>query len=189
MSTVVITYGRFQPVTRAHVLLFQFMNTYYGTKIVCTSNTKDSKRNPLHYTEKLSLLRRCTKHDVHLYTDPFDAITKLANYYDHIIMVCGSDRVEKYQDFLKYVKHPDPLKKIPYLRSLKIVSFGDRDPDTEIATDDIEGVSASKARQAAIEGNLLAFGKIVPECLKFDEVVSLYIQVSRGLGITNEANT
>ena len=65
--------------------------------------------------------------------------------------------------------------------TLKVVSAGERDPDADGA----EGMSASKMRQAAVQGNLKAFAQGVPNT-KLAQ--AMYDAVRNGMGIKDRAD-
>jgi len=76
----------------------------------------------------------------------------LGKDYDHVIMVVGSDRVERFHgDMQKYLKEWG-------IKNFEVVSAGERDPDAEGAG----GMSASKARQLAYDGDFKGFAQALP---------------------------
>ena len=79
----------------------------------------------------------------------------------------------------KYNGKPTKSGIIPYeFNSLEIISAGERDPDA----DDVSGMSASKMRSLASEGNLEEFIKGVPTDAR-DLAVSYYLDVRKGMGL------
>ena len=93
--------------------------------------------------------------------------------YSSVTMVVGSDRVAEFNDLLqKYNGQAYNFEE------LKVVSGGQRDPDAE----GVEGMSASKMRAFAAEGNLEDFAKGIPGK---DEGVAkrLMDAVRKGMGI------
>ncbi len=118
----VLCFGRFQPVTRAHMKMFETADQYagkYGDKFIFTSKTLDPTTNPLPYYQKVAMLQKATQYysgdgfSILSAKDPFAAICNLAQDYHYVTLVCGQDRLKKFEDFRKYVKHPDPDKAIP----------------------------------------------------------------------------
>jgi nicotinic acid mononucleotide adenylyltransferase len=186
MSTAVMCFGRFQPVTRAHVAMFDLMYKFPGYKYIYTSGTFDNKNNVLTFEEKTKWIHRaCSRFGVSLAKDPLAALVDLSNgSFDKVTLLCGSDRYQKYQTFHKYINHPDETKRIP-LKELQLVDIGSRYSQS---SNGIEGVSATKAREAARNGDIIEFGKMVPENFTFEEVLELYNLVRRGQGIENDRN-
>ena len=75
--------------------------------------------------------------------------------YKNIIHVAGDDRVGEFQQIVeRYNNKPDKVGNIPFsFDTYKVVSSGERDPDSE----GIEGVSASKVRKLALDNNYTGF--------------------------------
>ena len=106
--------------------------------------------------------------------------------HDGVIMVAGSDRVKSFNDLLKkYNGQEYNFDKII------VTSAGDRDPDSE----GVEGASASKAREAASQGNMAAFAKMIqgPDQLVKDIYTSVRLGMgmkeAAGVGIVTKQNT
>ena len=91
-----------------------------------------------------------------------------------IIMIAGSDRVSEFQ------KLTDKYNGKEYnYKSIKVVSSGERDPDAE----GVKGMSASKMRDMAKNGDVKNFKKGVPN-LSDSDASSLFNAVRKGMGIT-----
>ena len=93
-------------------------------------------------------------------------------------MVAGSDRVNEFDTLLNKYNGKDYT-----FDSIKVVSAGERDPDS----DGVDGMSASKMRALAADGNSADFSKGVPSTNK-SLVASLYKAVRKGLGINEQTN-
>jgi hypothetical protein len=186
----VMTFGRFQPPTKAHGDLFKLMRTLGedsgGYDLVYLSPTVDTKRNPLTYEARLRLLRMMFP--VMNFIDdprikhPFDAVCNMGRRgFEDIIIVAGDDRISKYKDFVNYIDHPNPEKRIHFVKTISFVSLGTRDPDAE----DITGVSATKARELARIGDYEGFKAMVPSTFKEEITEQLYMDVRRGLHVSD----
>lgn len=143
---------------------------------VYASHSQDPKKNPLTFDYKMAILDLFIPGDhVKLMNkskanNPFAMIEELAKEgFENIIIVAGSDRIAEYQKAEKYAL-ADGAK------TFKVVSAGERDPDAEGA----EGMSASKLRKAAAEGDYDSFklGVGKPGIAK-----DLYNEVRKGMGI------
>ena len=154
--TAVFTFGRMNPPTLGHEKLVNKVKSIAelidANPRVYLSHAQDMKRNPLQYLSKYFLAREAFGSCVR----PSEASTiievlKELNYdFDSIMMVVGSDRVETFETLLhKYNKKESDFK------SIMVVSAGERDPDS----DDVDGVSGTKLRQAAAHGDLETFEK------------------------------
>ena len=102
--------------------------------------------------------------------------------YKNLIMVAGSDRVKEFSTLLnRYNDAPDKKgKQLFKFDSVQVISAGERDPDAE----GVEGMSASKMRAAATDGDKDAFLTGLPKGFKDGE--KLYRDVRKYMGIREE---
>ena len=94
--------------------------------------------------------------------------------YKNIIMVAGSDRVPEYEKILTKYNGTEF-----HFDSVKVVSAGERDPDS----DDVSGMSASKMRDHAKEGNYHSFKAGLPKHVTHEHAQQLYNHVRQGMNI------
>ncbi len=162
-DTVVFTFGRFNPPTIGHQKLVskvvEVASSHMADHVVYLSQTQKPGKDPLSWEDKVSLFKKMFA-TVVVSTDasvknPYIALETLGKKYDNVIMVVGSDRVERFKgDMQKYLAEWD-------IKNFEVVSAGERDPDAEGA----EGMSASKARQLATDGNFAAFAQALPSTI------------------------
>lgn len=182
----VITFGRMNPPTVGHEkLVNKILSTAIsekGTPLVYLSKTQDSKKNPLTYDQKIKYAqtffgkRLVVKSQAKTIIQVAQELQK-AGFKD-LVLVVGSDRVKEFETLLNKYNGKDYT-----FNSIKVVSAGDRDPDS----DDVSGMSASKIRAAAAEGNVDLFVKGIPgrnARVKND----LYSDVRTGLDISESLN-
>lgn len=154
-KTAVFAFGRFNPPTRGHVKLVAAVESIAkelnADPFVFVSRSHDDKKNPLSYPDKMIFMHKLFP-DAHIIDNehiknPFNATGYLGSHlkYTNIVLVCGSDRVSEYE---KNFSRPER-----YFDSFKVVSAGERDPDS----DNVLGMSGTKAREAAKNNNLGAF--------------------------------
>lgn len=152
---------------------------------IFVSQTQDAKKNPLGYAEKIKFMRKMfPKLGRNIIEDDtikniLGAASQLsAEGYSKLTMVVGADRVDEFTRILN-VYHGSEKITVPYhfKDGISIVSAGFRDPDTE----DVEGMSSSKMRQAAIANDLIAFSKGLPT--GFGDTKALFNAVRDGLGL------
>jgi predicted kinase len=93
-------------------------------------------------------------------------------------MVVGSDRVKEFETLLKKYNGVKARHGYYNFNEIQIVSAGERDPDA----DDVSGMSASKLRALAEQGDFEAFSKGVPTRNKKD-IENLYKDIRKGMGI------
>jgi len=182
---VVITFGRFQPPHLGHKkIVDRVADLAKGNDYrIFVSQTHDNKTNPLEYSTKIKFLRKLfPKHGRNIIEDRgiksmFDALQRVYTQgYTTVVIVVGSDRVE---EFAKVVnKYNGELSPALYnFQTITVVSGGDRDPDA----DNVSGMSSTKLRRAAIEGNFAEFSKGMPH--EFKDALELMNAVRAGLGL------
>ena len=153
-----------------------------GTPLVYLSKTQDAKKNPLTYDQKIKYAqtffgkRLIVKSNAKTIIQVAQELQK-AKYKD-LVLVVGSDRVKEFETLLNKYNGKDYT-----FNSIKVVSAGERDPDS----DDVSGMSASKIRAAAADGDLDLFTKGIPT--RNDRMrLDLYRDVRSGLGISESLN-
>ena len=101
--------------------------------------------------------------------------------YRNLVMVAGSDRVKEFHSLLtKYNGVSGKRHGYYKFDTLDVVSAGERDPDAE----GVSGMSASKMRTAAYEGDLESFKTGLPK--GFKEAEKLYKDVRKYMGLREE---
>jgi len=184
--TTAFTFGRFNPPTIGHEKLIQKVasqptNDYH----IYVSRSVDPSKNPLSLTNKISFLKKMfPKFANKIEPNPSNMILDLATNlynkgYTSITMVVGSDRVREFETMLK--KYNDVHSRHGYynFKTINVVSAGERDPDEEGAT----GISASKLRTYAHNGDFKSFEKGVPNTLTKKEKQSLFNSVRKGMNL------
>lgn len=185
-NSIVIAYCRCQPPTKGHEHLFsEIINRAKeenSEHLIFLSPTM-GKNNPLHPWSKAAFLVNLFP-EMHFYLDipnPFDAICQCGKLgFEKVTIFAGSDRIPKYQSFVKYINHTDPTKRIPFVKELIIETAGMR------TGEGIASISASKARQAVIDQNREQFKLFLPTRCSDEISEEIYNSVERG--ILNEFN-
>lgn len=184
---VSFVFGRFNPPTIGHAKLFGTLQKVSGKNYrIYSSKTVDPKKNPLDFKTKIKFLRKMfPKHGRKIMGDKnirtvFDVLVGLYDQgFSKVTMVAGSDRVNEFNKLLnKYDGVKGKHGFYQFEGGVKIISAGERDPDAEGAS----GMSASKMRSAAAEGDLSTFSMGVPE-VKGDSQIGLYNAVRKGMGL------
>jgi hypothetical protein len=101
--------------------------------------------------------------------------------FTQLIMVAGSDRIKEFQTLLdRYNGKPDKKGKVvfDFPEGVRVVSSGERDPDS---ADPTEAISASVMRAAAQSGDFDTFKKGSP--LKETDAKKLYLEVRKAMGV------
>ena len=164
-KTAVFTYGRFNPPTTGHAKLFnklaELSDKFNTTGFIVPSHTVDNKKNPLEYNEKVKIIKEMIADEPRLTINGNGAtliqiLQELQNRgYTNIIQLAGDDRIDDYKNLVNRLNgKPDKTGNIPFqFENYQVESAGFRDPDSE----GIEGMSASKLREFAINGDLGSF--------------------------------
>lgn len=179
---VVVTFGRFNPITTGHKKLVDHVinlaRRHNADHQIFASHTTDPKKNPLTYHQKVHFLKKMIPYVNVEKTPgvktPIDMMKHLEKKgYKHVHVVVGGDRVQEMHNLLhKYNGKEYNLK------SINIHNAGDRDPDSEGAA----GMSASKMRAHAAAGNFSAFKHGVP---RKEHAQALYHAVRKGMKLEN----
>ena len=189
-TKAIFIFGRMNPPTAGHEMLINHMQEIADNEkrqpFIFISRTQNTTDNPLAFTDKINLLELVVPNslivDDEMANTPFNAGYWLRDHgFKDVKIVAGSDRVKEYEQRMKpYVNHEDPNKSFNFTR-FKVESFGaQRDPDS----DDTSGVSASKARQLADEGNLAGFAQILPANSPQEMAEDLYNKIRKAHGVT-----
>ena len=190
-DTAVFTFGRFNPPTTGHEKLIDALakqqSKNAGSKMyVYPSHSQNPKKDPLPHALKIAYMRKMfPKYRSNIVAgkerNVLDIAVSLHNKgHLSIVMVVGSDRVSEFEKLLnKYngVKAPHGYYGFD---NIEVVSAGERDPDAEGVT----GMSASKMRAAASNGDFDSFKTGVPS--SFKDTQKLYNDVRKNMGIREE---
>ena len=188
-NTIVFGFGRFNPPTTGHEKLIKKVASVAGSNPwrVFPSHTQNPKKDPLPQALKTAYMRKMFKKYaknivVSKARNAIEIAVELYNQgYKNLIMVAGADRVKGFDTMLNQYNGVEGKGHGYYkFDSIKIVSAGERDPDSE----GVEGMSASKMRAAAVDGDKDSFLKGVPSDFKDGE--KLYRDVRKYMGIREE---
>ena len=173
-GTLTVASGRFNPPTTGHEKLLDTVasSSDDGDYIIIPSRSNDKKKNPLDPDTKVSVMRQMfPQHSERIVNDPqnrtiFDVLKKAhMDGYAGVRIIGGGDRVAEFEKLSNNYNG-----KLYQFDNLEVRSAGDRDPDG----DDVSGMSASKQRKAAAEGDFASFRKGVPSTLNNKQARELY---------------
>ena len=182
-GTLTIAFGRFNPPTTGHEKLLDTVANVAdnGEYRIYPSRSNDPKKNPLDPDTKISMMRRMyPKHGERIVNDAgsktiFDVLKQAhADGYSGVNIVVGSDRQAEFQKLA--TKYNGDLYDF---KNLNIVSAGERDPDAE----DVTGMSASKLRKAAAEGDFETFRKGTPKSLDDKEARKFFMTLRKSMKV------
>ena len=188
-ETAAFTIGRFNPPTIGHEkVITSLVKKSGGNSVyIFPTHSQDSARNPLPHALKIAYMRKMfPKYKNNILVDKARNVFEIANTlynkgHTSIICVVGSDRVREFETLLNKYNGVEGKKHGFYkFDSIKVISAGQRDPDA----DDVSGMSASKMRDAAKDGNKDLFLQGLPK--GFRDGDKLYRDVRKYMGIREE---
>ena len=184
-GAISITFGRFNPPTIGHEKLLkkvaQQAKSSGGTYRIYPSRTEDPKKNPLDTGTKVRFMRQAYPDHANSIIDNeemrtiFDVLSGLdADGYSSVNIVVGGDRVSEFNSLA--TKYNGDLYTFD---DIKVISAGDRDPDG----DGVEGMSASKMRKAAMEGDQDSFNKGIPAAMSKKDKEAMYLTLRQSMNV------
>jgi len=187
-GTLTIAFGRFNPPTTGHEKLLDTVASSSDDNdyMIVPSRTQDKKKNPLDADTKVSVMQKMfPKHKDKIVNDKanrtiFDVLKKAhTDGYANVRILGGADRVKEFEKLTGNYNG-----KLYQFDNLEIKSAGDRDPDSE----DVTGMSASKQRKAAAEGDIKTFMKGVPKSLSQKDAEELFKKIRTAMNIKEGFN-
>ena len=190
-DTAVFCIGRFNPPTTGHELMIEsaanIQSKYPGAKFyVFPTHSQDPQTNPLPHALKVAYMKKMFKKyarniQVSKARNVFEMATLLHDKgHRAIVLVAGSDRVDEFEKLLNQYNGVKGKHGYYGFDNIEVISAGERDPDAE----GVSGMSASKIRAAASQGDYDSFKQGLPT--SFKDGVKLYNDVRKHMGIREE---
>jgi len=187
-GTLTVAFGRFNPPHLGHL---QLMDTAAGAAeaegsdyMIVPSRSQDKKKNPLDADTKVTIMRSMfPQHSERIANDVstrtiFDVLKKAHNDgYANVRIVGGADRVKEFEKLSNNYNG-----NLYAFDNIEVVSAGDRDPDSE----GVEGLSASRMRLAAAEGDFKTFRAGMPPDMKPKDAKAIFATVRAAMGIEDQ---
>lgn len=182
-KSVVFAFGRFNPPTIGHELLFKVVKklavSHSADHVIYASRSQDKKKNPLSVDRKIHYLNLMFPGTNFVAADEnirtfMEAAKLLNNKYKNLIMVAGSDRVAAYTKLLNNYNGKEYK-----FDTIQVISAGERDPDS----DEASGMSASKMRSIAAKGDYPTFKKGLPSSARDIDGKLLMKEIRQGMGL------
>ena len=188
-SGVVVVFGRFNPPTVGHEKLLKAAATEAKRSSselkIYPSRTQDAKKNPLDPKTKINFMKKMfPDYEESIMDDEgsktiFDVLTAAYNAgYKNATVMVGQDRLAEFQGLAQKYNGSELYN----FENIMVLSGGTRDPDA----DDVSGMSASKLRSHAAEGDFNAFGRGVPNTLNTMQKRELFNVVRKQMKIKEE---
>ena len=184
-GTLTVAFGRFNPPHLGHL---QLMDTAAASAeaegsdyMIVPSRSQDAKKNPLDADTKVTIMRSMfPQHSERIANDVstrtiFDVLKKAHNDgYANVRIVGGADRVKEFEKLSNNYNG-----NLYNFDNIEVVSAGDRDPDS----DGVEGLSASRMRLAASEGDFKTFRAGMPPDMKPKDARAIFDTVRQSMGV------
>jgi nicotinamide mononucleotide adenylyltransferase len=189
-GTLTIAFGRFNPPTVGHQQLMdvaaQAAEADGNEYLIYPSRSQDKKKNPLDPDTKISYMRRMfPQHSERIVNDAntktiFDVLKKAHNDgYTNVRIVGGADRVKEFEKLSNNYNG-----QLYAFDAIEVISSGERDPDAK----GVEGMSASRMRLAAAEGDFRKFREGLPPEMKRSSAKELFDTVRASMNIQESVN-
>ena len=190
-DTAIFTFGRFNPPTLGHeklvIAVANVARREGGEYFVYPSHSQDSKKNPLDQTTKVRYMKKMfPKHKENIIISTGKTALEIASElhdkkYTNLVMVVGSDRVKEFQSMLdRYNGDENKAHGFYDFDTIKVVSAGERDPDAE----GVAGMSASKMRESAVEGDFKTFRSGIPSSLNDKDTKKMFNDIRKGMRLS-----
>ena len=185
-GTLTLAFGRFNPPHAGHQQLMDIAAASAeeeegGEYIIVPSRSQDEKKNPLDADTKVSMMRNLfPQHSERIVNDGanrtiFDVLKKAHNDgFTNVRIVAGQDRVKEFDKLSQNYNG-----QLYQFDNIEVASSGDRDPDSE----GVEGLSSSRMRLAAAEGDFKTFRSGLPEGTPRKDAIALFDTVRTGMNV------
>ncbi|NWJ57855.1 hypothetical protein HX858_08960 [Marine Group I thaumarchaeote] len=190
-DTAIFTFGRFNPPTLGHeklvIAVANVARREGGEYFVYPSHSQDPKKNPLDQTTTVKYMKKMfPKHKENIIISTGKTALEIASElhdkkYTNLVMVVGSDRVKEFQSMLdRYNGDENKAHGFYDFDTIKVVSAGERDPDAE----GVAGMSASKMRESAVEGDFKTFRSGIPSSLNDKDTKKMFNDIRKGMRLS-----
>ena len=184
-GTLTLAFGRFNPPHAGHQQLMDIAAAAAEQEesdyIIVPSRSQDAKKNPLDADTKVSVMRQMfPQHSERIVNDGanrtiFDVLKKAHNDgYTNVRIIAGQDRVKEFDKLSQNYNG-----QLYQFDNMEVVSSGDRDPDS----DGVEGLSSSRMRLAAAEGDFKTFRAGLPEGIPRKSAMGLFDTVRQSMKV------
>lgn len=185
-GTLTLVFGKFNPPTAAHQQLLdtaaETSMQDEGEYLIYPSRSFDAKKNPLDPDTKISYMRSMfPNHGEKIVNDAnsntiFDVLKKAHNDgYTNVRIVGGSKRVKEFEKLSNSYNG-----QLYQFDNIEVLSAGDSDPDSS----DVQGMSSSRMRLAAAEGDFRTFRQGLPQDYPREQAMELFDTVRSSMQIS-----
>jgi len=186
-GTLTLAFGRFNPPHAGHQQLMDIAAASAEQEesdyIIVPSRSQDPKKNPLDPDTKVAVMRQMfPQHSERIVNDGanrtiFDVLKKAHNDgYTNVRIVAGQDRVKEFDKLAQNYNG-----QLYQFDAMEVLSSGERDPDS----DGVEGLSSSRMRLAAAEGDFKTFRAGLPEGIPRKDAMALFDGVRQSMNVAD----
>lgn len=178
MNSIVFTFGRMNPPTRGHEKVIskvvEVSKNLNSDHIIFLSQKHLPPTDPLEWFFKRRVCESAfpgtnISRDTSI-RNPYIALETLAKEYDNIVMVVGSDQADEFAK--RFTPYADS-----WGINFSVESAGQRIVESE----GLEGMSATKLRQYAVDGNKEKFFQGLPVLLNKNIKQLVYTNTRKGM--------
>ena len=190
-KTLYFVWGRMNPPTAGHEKLLDFLKAKAGNNPfrIYLTQSEDQNKNPIPFMQKVKFARkgfpqyaRQIMMDKKLKTI-FDAMTAFYNEgFKRVVIIAGSDRVREYEITLNKYNGKKAKHGFYNFERISVMNAGKRDPESK----GVEGVSGTKLRGYAEDGDFTKFAQYMPKRLSNADAKAVYNAVRKGIGLKEE---
>ena len=190
-KTVYVAWGRMNPPTIGHEKLLNFTASKAGKNPykLYLSQTQNQQKDPLDYVTKVKFARKMfPKHARQIMLDKnvktiFDLMSKLYDEgYKRVVLVVGDDRVREFSITIPKYNGKKGKHGFYNFQKFSVLNAGKRNPNAT----GIEGMSSSKLKQYAKDGDFTNFAQGLPDKMSNADAKQLYNLTRKGLGLKEE---
>jgi len=187
-KTVYFTFGRLNPPTMGHEMLLNKLAKAAGKNPykIYLSKSNDPKKNPLSYNDKIKFARKMfPKHARQIIkNNKINTIMDIASAlfsegYINVVMAVDGPRSREFDILLNKYNGVKGRHGFYNFKSIKFVNVGERNDSSE----GIDGVSATKQRNAAKDNDFVAFTQGLPKSMSNKDAKQLFNAVRKGMGL------
>jgi len=178
-KTIVYCFGRFNPPTRGHQKLWEYVNKtarkLRADSTIYTSFSQNAKKNPLDFKDKVHAIELGTPKGTKVSKDNLKNTFQIAEDlvkkgYQKIVFVIGADRIGDFDSLKKYVNEWSDGETV-----IDIVSFSGKSR--------IGNYSGTRMRELAKSDNFEEFFADLPAGIKEKDAQKIFEQTKKGLGL------
>lgn len=184
----VLAFGRFQPPTRGHEEVVKkvvgLTSKHKASHRLVVSHTQDKKKNPLDVATKVKHSRRAFP-GVNVVAASAEKPTILHHAADmhndgveHLHVVVGSDRVD---DMTRLLNKYNGKRSSHGMFDFKSITVHAAGKERSASSQGVKGISGTKMRELAAQGNKEAFMSYVPTSMSLKHAEEMYADVQRAM--------